>query len=121
MSDIISQIYDELGEQIIADIIQQYSEHDSIVTGEAMQSWKIDNKNGEVYSESEGAFFHEHGRRPNQRPPPISEIRKWCRLKGIPVRKAWGIRNNIGKYGIKPAGFIRKYCEDNNLEYSYAP
>ena len=120
-SNIISAIYDEIGEGIIQEIIQEYSKHDSIVTGEAMQSWKIDNIKGEIYNNSEGAYYHEFGRRPNQRPPPISEIKKWCKYKNIPVSKSYVIRNIIAKKGIKPAGFIQKYCKEKGLEYSHVP
>ena len=42
----------------------------------------------------------ELGRRPAQRPPPPSAIRRWCEVKGIYVRAAFPIARAIGKRGI---------------------
>lgn len=46
--------------------------------------------------------------------PPISEISKWTQLKGLPKAAAFGIRENIFKFGIKPTNVIK---ETNDIMY----
>jgi hypothetical protein len=55
--------------------------------------------------------------------PPIQAIQRWTALKGIPKGAAWGIRQNIYKYGIKPTNVISKTLKiietsrDDNRKY----
>lgn len=51
--------------------------------------------------------YVDKGRRPGTYPP-IQAIQRWTSLKGIPKGAAWGIRQNIYKYGIKPTNVISK-------------
>ena len=46
--------------------------------------------------------------------PPISEISKWARLKGLPKGAEFGIRENIFRFGIKPTNVIK---ETNDIMY----
>lgn len=46
--------------------------------------------------------------------PPISEISKWTQLKGLPKSAAFGIRENIFRFGIKPTNVIK---ETNDIVY----
>jgi len=52
--------------------------------------------------------YVDDGRKPNLKPPPIAEITRWTRLKGIPQRLAFPIAKSIGKIGIEPTNVIAK-------------
>ena len=40
--------------------------------------------------------------------PPIQEIKRWVRLKGIPDEAAYAIQNKIFRFGMKPTNVINK-------------
>lgn len=50
-----------------------------------------------------GAYV-DAGRLPGKMPP-VSKIREWTKLRGIPEKAAWPIARNIGRFGIKPTPF----------------
>lgn len=62
------------------------------------------------------------GRRPGTYPP-IKAIQRWTAIKGIPKEAAWGIRQNIYKFGIKPTNVLNKTLRiietsrDSNRKY----
>jgi hypothetical protein len=49
--------------------------------------------------------FVDKGRRPGKQPP-ISAIKPWLQIKGIPEKFAFPIARNIGKKGIKAVPFF---------------
>ena len=49
--------------------------------------------------------FVDQGRKPGKQPP-ISKIRQWLSIKGIPQKAAFPIAKKIGRYGIKPTPFF---------------
>jgi len=49
--------------------------------------------------------FVDKGRRPGKQPP-ISAIKPWLQIKGIPEKFAFPIARNIGKNGIKATPFF---------------
>ena len=51
--------------------------------------------------------YVDKGRRPGTYPP-IRAIQKWAQIKGLPSSAAWGIRQNIYKFGIKPTNVLRR-------------
>ena len=51
--------------------------------------------------------YVDQGRKPGTYPP-IRAIQRWVSIKGLPKDAAWGIRQNIYKFGIKPTNVIRK-------------
>lgn len=53
---------------------------------------------------NEYAYYVDKGRKPGKMPP-VDNIKKWCKLKGIPEGAAWAIAKNIGKFGIPPTNF----------------
>lgn len=61
---------------------------------------------GENYLE-----YVDKGRKPGSFPP-ISEIAKWTRIKGIPQSAAFPIAKSIFKFGIKPTNVINKTIKD---------
>jgi hypothetical protein len=51
--------------------------------------------------------YVDKGRKPGTYPP-ISAIRNWARIKGLPKGAEYGIQKNIYKFGIKPTNVIRR-------------
>lgn len=47
--------------------------------------------------------------------PPISAIKQWTRLKGIPEEAAFPIQNKIFRFGLKPTNVINKSIRE--IEY----
>lgn len=46
--------------------------------------------------------FVRDGRKAGSKMPPVSNIERWCTVKGIDVKAAWPIAISIAKKGIKP-------------------
>ena len=96
--------------KLLEAILSAYDEADVVVTREAYESWHWDSnigRRGGWRSESPAVFHVDFGRRPNQKPPPISEIKEWCRIRGIPENKAYVIARDIGKNGTPPREITR--------------
>lgn len=53
-------------------------------------------------------IYVDKGRRPGVKPPPISALKSWCKIKGIDEGAAWPIQKSIFKFGIPPTGVIEK-------------
>jgi hypothetical protein len=51
-------------------------------------------------------IFVERGRGKNKRMPPIENIRKWCKQKGIDVNYAWPIAKKIAEDGIEAKAIL---------------
>lgn len=51
------------------------------------------------------------GRQPGSYPP-IRPLIEWVKIKGIPESAAWGVRQNIYKFGIKPTNIIQKVVRE---------
>ena len=51
--------------------------------------------------------YVDKGRKPGTYPP-ISAIRNWARIKGLPKGAEYGIQKNIYKFGIKPTNVLRR-------------
>jgi hypothetical protein len=47
--------------------------------------------------------------------PPISAIKQWTRIKGIPEEAAYPIQNKIFRFGLKPTNVINKSIRE--IEY----
>lgn len=47
--------------------------------------------------------------------PPISAIKQWTRVKGIPEEAAYPIQNKIFRFGLKPTNVINKSIRE--IEY----
>lgn len=51
--------------------------------------------------------FVELGRKKGGKMPPLDAIRKWCEIKGIPVRAAFPIARAIQRNGIRPKHILK--------------
>lgn len=47
--------------------------------------------------------------------PPISVIKQWTRIKGIPEEAAFPIQNKIFRFGLKPTNVVNKSIRE--IEY----
>lgn len=54
--------------------------------------------------------YVDEGRRPGKMPP-LRDISKWARSKGIPQKAVFPIAKNIGRFGIDPKNFISPAIE----------
>ncbi len=48
--------------------------------------------------------------------PPVSKIKQWCSIKGIPQSAAFPIAKNIFKFGIEPTYVIDATIEEMKLD-----
>lgn len=55
-----------------------------------------------------------------QKKPPLSVIKNWMRLKGIPEEAAFPIQNKIFRFGIKPTNFINKSIREIQYRSQWA-
>ena len=55
--------------------------------------------------------YVDRGRKPGKYPP-IKEIAKWARVKGISPQAVFPIARSIFKFGIKPTNIIQKTIKD---------
>lgn len=103
-----------IAENIIGEILEKYTSGNHIVDRDAYDGWKIDPENGEIYNEAVSAYHLEFGRLPNNKLPPIEEIKRWIMIKGIAsndkkaYKMAWKIANSIAKNGTPPRPYIKE-------------
>ena len=55
--------------------------------------------------------FVDKGRRQGSYPP-IKPLIEWVNIKGLPESAAWGVRQNIFKFGIQPTNIIQKVVKE---------
>jgi len=60
----------------------------------------------------------EEGRLPGKQPP-LSDIVKWAKSKGLPEAAAFPIAKNIGKFGIKPKPVLQEIIKSNEFTKNY--
>jgi len=60
----------------------------------------------------------EEGRLPGKQPP-LSDIVKWAKSKGLPEGAAFPIAKNIGKFGIKPKPVLQEIIKSNEFTKNY--
>ena len=117
----VKEVLEIIGAHVIDEIKSEYAKQDHIATGEARDSWHVvvnsDDGTGMVVSESEGAYYLETGRHPDRKPPPIQEIIKWCKARGISPSKAHSIRLQIARDGIKPTHIIADIAQKYGMEH----
>ncbi len=60
----------------------------------------------------------EKGRRPGEQPP-LADIVKWAKSKGLPEAAAFPIAVSIGRMGIKPRPILKQIIESNDFKDNY--
>jgi hypothetical protein len=101
-----------IGVEAIGFITKILVENDKQVTGNLIKSLDfkiIKDVDGLFLSILAAPYFQyvDKGRKPGTYPP-ISAIRNWARIKGLPKGAEYGIQKNIYKFGIKPTNVIRR-------------
>ncbi len=114
------KIFQKYGRNAIRDMIKILRSAGKDASGTLINSFafelkKVAQDNWEmIFTYADYGKFVDKGRRPGAAPPPISKIKKWCQLKGIPEKAAFPIAKKIGRFGIKPVPFLFKITEDQD-------
>lgn len=121
------QLLNKYGDDYVKTLTKHLLEADKRASGKLIQSLNYDVKDfmieilGEDYldfvDQGVDGKFTSYGSpfRFTNKMPPVSEISKWCSIKGIPKSAAFPIAKNIFKFGIEPTGVIEKTNREVNL------
>jgi len=114
--DNILEILQFFGDSVVGDMRALIELNGSIATGRLLENIKVTaNKTQDIYTlvisyPFYGKFVDE-GRKPGKMPP-IEDIKKWTRLKGIPESAAFPIAKKIGEKGYKGIHFTEPFYDD---------
>lgn len=107
----IDELLNKYGEELTAEMRTRLQGHDKVASGTLLNSIGYEVKET-APGVSELAIFMadygiyvDKGRKPGKMPP-VSKIREWCKVKGIPEKAAFPIARNIGRFGIAPTNFF---------------
>ena len=112
MFDKLLELYTQYGEDITDDMRAILLSKDKVATGNLLRSIGYSVKETSpgvvelLFFMDEYGIFVDEGRKPGKQPP-ISKIKEWCAIKGLPQKAAFPIARNIGKFGIKPTHFFQ--------------
>lgn len=107
----LNKILETHGAQVVAEMITRLSGYNKIATGNLKSSLGFSVKTTEdgksllEFHMADYGKYVDKGRRPGKQPP-LSKIRAWCKLKGIPTEAAYPIARKIGRFGIPPTNFF---------------
>lgn len=106
----INKLIEEFGKEVVAEMQQELIENGDIASGNLYRSLKVEVQTS--IKETIVRFLSldygidvDKGREPGKFPP-ISKIKEWTKLKGIPEKAAFPIAKKIYKFGIAPKPFI---------------
>ncbi len=94
---------DKIGKEIVSEMKNRLRSDGSVASGHLEKSIKYsvtDTKDSVEldFTMAEYGEYVDQGRRPGKQPP-ISKIKQWCRIKGIPETAAYPIARKIGRFG----------------------
>lgn len=107
----LESLIEEFGDEIVTSIIQKLIEKDKRASSDLINSI-----NYQIVTDSENSInlkifaedyfkWVELGRKPGTYPP-ITPLKKWCQIKGLPEQMSYAIRNKIFIEGIKPTPIL---------------
>lgn len=104
------RLLSKYGTEVVAEMRTRLKNSGKVASGELFRSleWRVVETDDEYQLEilaAEYAEYVDKGRRPGKQPP-VSKIRKWCRLRGIPEKAAYPIARKIGRFGTPPTNFL---------------
>lgn len=108
------------GKELIANLIFKLKSMNAYSSGKLVNSLSyklVDTVEG-ISGQLEGEdYFNniEFGRRPGKMPK-LSDIERWCAIKGIPRTAAFQIAQHIGKFGIKPRPMLDEIIRKTSKE-----
>lgn len=116
----IKEVVEKYGADLIAEIRRLLKKEDSVASGELLRSFRWDAVSAarqlQYVLKSEEYFqYVNEGRGPGEQPP-LKEIIKWTRLKGIPERAAFPIAKHIGKTGIEGEHILKRALKKVNRD-----
>ena len=116
----IEKIFQKYGRTAIRDMISILRTAGKDASGTLINSFafelkKTDTDNWEmIFTYADYGKYVDKGRRPGTKPPPISKLKEWLRIKGLPESAAFPIAKKIGRFGIKATPFLFKITEDQD-------
>lgn len=106
----IDELLDKYGAELTSEMRTRLQGHQKEATGTLLNSIGYEVRES-APGVSELAIFMadygiyvDKGRKPGKMPP-VSAIREWCKVKGIPEKAAFPIARNIGRFGIPATNF----------------
>jgi hypothetical protein len=108
--DNVIKLMNKYGAEVVSEMLTRLNGFKKNASGELQKSLKYDiDQNGDVISlVIEGvdyAKYVDKGRRPGKYAP-VSALKKWAKIKGIPEKAVYAINRSIFKKGIAPTNFM---------------
>lgn len=104
------KLLEDIGYETTFKMIQILESKNKNASGNLSKSITYDVKEmlGELtlsFSQEDYGEFVDRGRKKGKFAP-ISKIKQWCSIRGIPQSAAYAINNKIFRFGIKPTNFM---------------
>lgn len=118
---LLNQLINTFGQDVIQEMKSELQSNGSIATSQLINSLNykyatsLEKVLVQFLSEDYGKYI-ETGRKPGAYPP-LSKIKQWCAVKGIPKRAALPIARKIYRFGIKPKPFLLKSVDKKKQDF----
>lgn len=117
----IDILINKFGSEVIEAMKKELQTNGDVATGQLLNSLKVeissDIKQTIIkFLSVDYANYVEFGRKAGTYPP-ISKIKEWTKVKGLPEGAAFPIARKIYKFGIKPKPFIFKNFNDKKAAF----
>lgn len=111
-------ILKKFGEQYIKDIVQFLINNDKVVTAKLRNSLAYQLRDDSTIDFLAEKYIYniEKGRRKGTYPP-IAPLLQWAKIRGLSENTAYGVRQNIFKFGIAPTPFIMQVLDKTLINY----
>lgn len=104
-------IFEKFGEKTINDIVNKLLTLDANASGKLMKSLtydlRVELNNIIVEIKALDYFKYIEIGRPKGKQPPLRSIKRWCKVRGIPISAAFPIAKKIGRFGIEPRPILQ--------------
>ena len=119
---ILRQVLDAAGANIVNRIVKILGSNNKVASGRLINSieYVIGEKEGQLFLDvlmEDYWVFIENGRKPGKFAP-ISALKSWTKLKGLPESAAWAVNWKIKREGIKALPFLEQAIAQIEEEFS---
>jgi hypothetical protein len=111
MFDRLEKLLNDYGKQVTNEMKNRLIGYDKVASGNLLKSigYQLEETSPGIleltFFMADYGVYVDKGRKPGKMPP-LSPIKKWLRIKGLPEKAAFPIAKNIGRFGIKPTNFF---------------